>query len=380
MSLKQAAEAVRAAGRGKDTELVHLTRREVAGLHALAKAAGGELTRNPKTGMPEAGFLDSLLPTLLGAGAMLIPGMQPIGAAAIGAATGAMTNKQDPLMGAVMGGIGGYGGAGLGAGLQGAGAGAAQQAAIEGVQSAALPASELTAQGAANVTAGANHAAADATQAFLQKPFYEQAGAGLTAAVQNPGQFVEGMGGVMPTLKSAGMAAAPVMYDRMMPDAGGTGEIEKDGDARKYRYDAGFTGGEAAGPGESSERVWFRPQYTRLAEGGEVGLSAGGFVIPADVVSMLGNGSSDAGLEVLAKHLGAQPIEGPGDGMSDSIPARIDGAQPAAVARQEAYLTPAQVRAAGGEAKLQELLTRVRQAAHGTKRQQRPVQPEQVLT
>ena len=106
MSLKQAAEAVRAAGRGKDTELVHLTRNEVAGLHALAKAAGGALTRNPDTGMPEAGFLDSILPTLLGAGAMFIPGMQPLGAAAVGAATGAMTNKQDPLMGAILGGMG----------------------------------------------------------------------------------------------------------------------------------------------------------------------------------------------------------------------------------------------------------------------------------
>lgn len=374
MSLKQAAEAVRAAGRGKDTELVHLTRNEVAGLHALAKAAGGALTRNPDTGMPEAGFLDSILPTLLGAGAMFIPGMQPLGAAAIGAATGAMTNKQDPLMGAILGGMGGYGGAGLASGLQGVGAGAAQQAAID---AAAQGAGEAAiGQGLQGVT---NQAAADATKAFMEKPFYEQASAGLQAAVNSPGQFIEGMGGTMPALKTTGMAAAPMLYGQMFPGANSGLDFGGDGEASEYNYDAGFTGGEATGDDPSSERRWFNPTFTRMAAGGEVALSEGGFVIPADVVSMLGNGSSAAGLEALAQHLGATPIDGPGDGQSDSIPASIDGVHPAAVARQEAYLTPEQVQAAGGEDKLYKLLERVRKAAHGKAQQQRPVDPEQVL-
>lgn len=468
MSLKQAAEAVRAAGRGKDTELVHLTKNEVAGLHALAKAAGGTLTRNPSTGMPEAGFLDSILPTLLGAGAMFIPGMQPLGAAAIGAATGAMTNKQDPLMGAILGGVGAYGGAGLGAGLQGVGAGAAQELAMKGVgDAAAATAAEqgatLTAQGVQNVANAQAQAAADATKAFVEKPFYEQASAGLSAAVDNPGQFIEGMGGTMPALKKAGMAAAPMLYNQMFPGAGNVTGFGGDGEASEYNYDAGYTGGERTGEDDSSERRWFNPtftklaeggatrpqynfdpqsqqfsktapqeaaprsaaplhhkagvfqqsmsrmggpgsglglalmrarsggrpqfnydaasgQYTRLAEGGEVQLAEGGFVFPADVVSMLGNGSSNAGLEILAKHLGAQPLEGPGDGMSDSIPASIDGIAPAAVARQEAYMTPEQVQAAGGEQRLYALIERVRKAAHGKPQQQRPVQPEQVLS
>lgn len=374
MSLKQAAEAVRAAGRGKDTELVHLTRNEVAGLHALAKAAGGALTRNPDTGMPEAGFLDSILPTLLGAGAMFIPGMQPLGAAAIGAATGAMTNKQDPLMGAILGGMGGYGGAGLASGLQGAGIGAAQQAAIDAATQGAGEAA--IGQGLQGVT---NQAAADATKAFMEKPFYEQASAGLQAAVNNPGQFIEGMGGTMPALKTTGMAAAPMLYGQMFPGANSGLDFGGDGDASEYNYDAGFTGGETTGDDPSSERRWFNPTFTRMAAGGEVALSEGGFVIPADVVSMLGNGSSAAGLEALAQHLGATPIDGPGDGQSDSIPASIDGVHPAAVARQEAYLTPEQVQAAGGEDKLYKLLERVRKAAHGKAQQQRPVDPEQVL-
>lgn len=451
MSLKQAAEAVRAAGRGKDTELVHLTRNEVAGLHALAKAAGGALTRNPDTGMPEAGFLDSILPTLLGAGAMFIPGMQPLGAAAIGAATGAMTNKQDPLMGAILGGMGGYGGAGLASGVQQMGATALSPQAL---QAASVSADPIAA------TALAKDAA---TAAGATVPTgFNAAKAGLSAAVQAPGQFIEGMGGTMPALKTTGMAAAPVLYGQMFPGVNSGLDFGGDGEASEYNYDAGFTGGEATGEDPSSERRWFNPTFTRMAEGGtaapkytfdvqsqrfspapqgaasathplaglvggmgafkqmspgmrsgfikplsdrlhsrgaapkysfdadtqqftrmaaggEVALSEGGFVIPADVVSMLGNGSSAAGLEALAQHLGATPIDGPGDGQSDSIPASIDGVHPAAVARQEAYLTPEQVQAAGGEDKLYKLLERVRKAAHGKAQQQRPVDPEQVL-
>lgn len=387
MSLKQAAEAVRSAGRGKDTELVHLTKREVSGLHALAKAAGGSLTRNPETGMPEAGFLDSLLPTLLGVGAnFIVPGSGML----VGGLTGALQNKDNPLLGAVTGAMGGYGGGQLAAGLQGAGAGAAQQVAMQGASEVAKAGAgqvgaSLTPQGLANVAAAEaaqpallNQAAADATTSFMGKPFYEQMGAGLSAAVNNPGQFVQGLGGAMPALKTAGMAAAPMLYESMMPGAG-AGDMPEEGEASRYRYDAGYTGGESTGGGASSERRWFNPTYTRLAAGGGVQMASGGFVFPADVVSMLGNGSSAAGLEVLAKHLGATPIEGPGDGQSDSIPAEIDGLAPAAVARQEAYLSPEKVRAAGGEERLYALLDRVRQQAHGTKQQQRPVQPEQVL-
>jgi hypothetical protein len=377
MSLKKAAESVRAAGRGKDTELVHLTRNEVAGLHALAGAAGGKLTRNPKTGMPEAGFLDSLLPTLLGAAAnFVVPGSGLV----VGGLTGALQNKENPLMGAALGAMGGYGGGNLAAGLQGVGAGAAQQAAITGTQDAAAQqlaaaGADLTAQGVSNLGAASNQVAADATKQFMTQPFYEQAGAGLSAAVNNPAQYIEGLGGGKAAFKAATMAAAPSLAG-MAPSGGMPfGDAPE---ARKYRYEAGYTGG-APRDGGSYERQWFDPTFTRMAAGGGVGLASGGFVIPADVVSMLGNGSSDAGLEALAKHLGATPIDGGGDGMSDSILAEIDGQAPAAVARQEAYLSPDKVRAAGGEAKLYELLERVRQAAHGTRQQQNPVEPAEML-
>jgi hypothetical protein len=65
----------------------------------------------------------------------------------------------------------------------------------------------------------------------------------------------------------------------------------------------------------------------------------GSFVFSAREVAELGNGSSNAGLELLMQ-LGGRPVEGPGDGVSDSVPATIDGTQDAAVARDEVIFDP----------------------------------------
>jgi hypothetical protein len=110
-----------------------------------------------------------------------------------------------------------------------------------------------------------------------------------------------------------------------------------------------------------------------LAKGGA--LESGGFVIPADVVSHLGNGSSEAGLRLLAQRYGAVPIKGKGDGMSDSIKTTIDGRQPARVANEEARLTKAQVQAAGGAKKLYAMMDKIRQARTGSKQQGKQINP-----
>ena len=347
MSLKDAAEHLRAQGRGKDTELVHLTKREVRAMEGLAKAAGGSLTRNPKTGLPEAGFLDSLLPTILGTAAdFFIPGSGMI----VGGLTGALQNKENPLMGAALGAAGGYGGAQIGQGLSNMGQAAAVDSMITGAAQNALP---------------------SAAQA---------AGQGLASAVTNPGTALSYLGGPMAAAKSAGLALAPALYEQTMGGEGDSTRKVGSGEKREYDYDAGYTGGEMTGPDVSSERRWFTPEYNRrYAAGGEVTLAEGGFIIPADVVSMVGNGSSNAGLEALAQ-LGAQPIDGPGDGQSDDIPASIDGKRPARLARQEAYLPPEAVRAAGGARKLYKMLDRVRTMAHGKSQQQRPVELREALT
>jgi hypothetical protein len=112
---------------------------EVAGLQGLAMSQGGSLTVNPQTGLPEAfklgGFFKSLLPTIVGGIASMIPGMQfasypMLTGILAGSATGALTNK-NKLLGAVTGGLGGYSGAGIMNAAKAAGA------AMPGVTSAA---------------------------------------------------------------------------------------------------------------------------------------------------------------------------------------------------------------------------------------------------
>ena len=136
MSLQHAAQHLSSHGRGNDSMMIHISPREVSSLNAIAKAHGGQLTTNPHTGLPEAGFLESILPMVAGAGLMMIPGMQPLGAAAITGGLGyAMTGS---LSKGLMAGLGAYGGAGLGESL-----------AMQGVQAAATPAAaDLTASGA----------------------------------------------------------------------------------------------------------------------------------------------------------------------------------------------------------------------------------------
>ena len=83
------------------------------------------------------------------------------------------------------------------------------------------------------------------------------------------------------------------------------------------------------------------------AKGGAVNMRDGSFVVDARTVSELGNGSSNAGIETLAR-MGGRPVRGPGDGVSDSVPASIGGKQEARVARDEVIFPPEAVRRVGG--------------------------------
>jgi len=122
MSLQHAAQHLAAHGRGPDTVLVHMSKGEVKSLNDLAMAHGGHLTVNPKTGLPEAGFLSSILPMALGFGLnMAFPGLGQVGSGLITGALGMALNPKGGLMGGLMAGLGGYGGAGLGQSLAAAG-------------------------------------------------------------------------------------------------------------------------------------------------------------------------------------------------------------------------------------------------------------------
>jgi hypothetical protein len=112
--------------------------------------------------------------------------------------------------------------------------------------------------------------------------------------------------------------------------------------------------------------------YTRMmggyAKGGTIEMESGGFVMPARETAEFGNGSTDAGQRQLAA-MGGMPINGRGDGVSDSIPARIDGTQQARLANGETYFPPRAVERMGGADKLRAMMNKAtqsrRQAARG---------------
>jgi len=134
MGLHHTAHYLRSKGRGNDTMLVHMTPGEVKGLQAIALRHGGSLTINPDTGLPEAGFLEQILPVVAAAGLTYLTagaaaptlatalGSQMAGGIAAGALSGAAISGgmaaiqgKDAGQAALMGGIGGGISGGLGA-------------------------------------------------------------------------------------------------------------------------------------------------------------------------------------------------------------------------------------------------------------------------
>lgn len=125
-----AAQSVQSKGRGNDTMLVHMTPREVKGLQALAMAHGGSLTVNPETGLPEAGFLEAILPMALGF-ALGPAGFALMSAPMAGLTVGGITALSTGDLGkGLMAGLGAFGGANLGSALASTGAEATQLAAL----------------------------------------------------------------------------------------------------------------------------------------------------------------------------------------------------------------------------------------------------------
>lgn len=452
------AENVRQMGRGEDSVLMHVTPHELQGLQALAMAHGGSLTINPHTGLPEAGFLGNvfkkLLPTLVGAGLMFIPGVNAIAAAGI--VGGGSTLLTGSLKKGLMAGLSAYGGAslarGLGAGVQAAKA--ATTAATSGVSgvSAVAPAAPASLAGAtpiatstaaglgatvpANIAGGvvANAApsamniasAAAPSLAASVAPAAPAAFAGATPiATSTAGAAKTGLAGLAQNFGNAAKAGLPKgtpaflaknapmlagmglmqgVSGAMAPTgsaAGPEGQIDNSYQGPYYAQDRKQikdpegapsskqrrhfavsmpeiynTMGQVVQPGSQTARGTQimqavlnpkakkgQPMYsfvpveyqggiapeeegTGYAHGGEIELSDGAFVLDARTVSEIGNGSSNAGMEAL-RRIGGFPVQGPGDGVSDSVPARIGRDQPARVARDEVIMPANAVRRIG---------------------------------
>ena len=112
-------------GRYGDSMLVHMAPEEVAGLASLTRNG---VTINPDTGLPEMFSLRNILPTIIGIGANLIPGVAPLGAAAIsGLATGLLSEgtTSEKIGRGLLAGVGSWGMGKIGGMLGGAGAKAA---------------------------------------------------------------------------------------------------------------------------------------------------------------------------------------------------------------------------------------------------------------
>ena len=119
MGLHNTAHYLKSKGRNDDTELVHMTKGEVQALKGLAARHGGSLTTNPETGLPEAGFLSSVLPMVAGvAAAAFAPELLPLIAGGIGVADYAATGS---LTKGLLAGLSAYGAGGIGEGLTAAG-------------------------------------------------------------------------------------------------------------------------------------------------------------------------------------------------------------------------------------------------------------------
>ena len=147
---------------------------------------------------------------------------------------------------------------------------------------------------------------------------------------------------------------------------------------RTYNPAASAMTGNMPGAVEQAQFSNINPQQPTLKAAGG-GLKDGGFVVPADVVSHLGNGSTDAGLAALQKRHGARPIRGAGDGMSDSIKTTINGRQPARVADGEAYIPPEQVKRSGGAKKFYAMMDKVRKERTGSKKQGKQINPSKFM-
>lgn len=385
MNLQYAANAVQQRGRGDDSMLIHMTPQEVGGLQALAMANGGSLTINPETGLPEAGFLKNILPTLIGAGLMMIPGMQGVSASMIGLGVGAFETARTGDIGkGLMAGLGAYGGAGLGGSLLGAGnaANVANATSTLGPVTDYMTASEAL-KAAGNMPANTFMGNLQTAGAGAQNLFNTGAAGSAArnafigqAANQATGQAATGLGGGMGAAKTAYAAATPLLAAQPEPlslqppgqDSNYLGPYKPT--PRKVRYP-----GEDRDPNDSREFLYFEDAnpFPFAAGGAAMPMQEDSFVIDARTVSEIGNGSSNAGLERL-RRIGAQPIRGPGDGVSDSIKANIGGVQEARVARDEAYMSPQAVQRLGngsmqkGHQKLYALMDKAHEARKSAKR------------
>lgn len=403
MSLHDAAQHLASQGRYGDNMLVHMNPKEVAGLQALAQHKGTSLTINPHTGMPEAFGLGDLNPFRIVQGKGEI-GESGFGSMLIGAAlmaagvppqfAGLMTGGATLAMGgnlkqALGQGLGAYGGASM-AGSAGLGPTPPAPGTVPVEERLLTPPAAPTAPvQAAPVSAtptgmdfgGSSYTgtAVPPTQAAAQVATTTPAPT-LTPTTTGPltdAQVDVGLGkaGTYTPVSQQGfmdktmafadkykwpLAGAATLGLMMQKPKGVEVENQKPGLIRPYIYDPQTQGLRALNPVKA-------PGY---AEGGMAmdlagqqypmsDMNAPDYAIPFQTPgNARTSGVTDTGVNPYTgetrnmaaggiSHLGdysdgGRLLKGPGDGVSDSIPAMIGDKQPARLADGE-FVIPARI-------------------------------------
>ena len=303
--------------------------------------------------------------------------------AAMGGGSAAITGG-DPLKGALLGGLTGGAGAGISGGLSAL----APEAAATTLASTTAPAAQagipsLLGENAAFI---ANNPSlypagfANPNTATLLTPsgtpYAIPSAASNVVPSATGGTFTEGMA------KFANNPLASIKGNMGLSAASGL---------------AGAIGGreELKGPEEYDgplKRFRFNPETYRpamYAEGGIANLAGGGYdrmvgEQPMYMSNMARGGISDlGGYSDYAR--GGRMLKGPGDGMSDSIPASIAGKRPARLANEE-FVVPADVvshlgngSSDAGAKQLYAMMDRVRTARTGRKSQGREIRPQKYM-
>lgn len=430
MTFHNVAKRLSAEGRGPDSTLVHMSKGEVKSLQDIARAHGGSLSVNPNTGLPEAGFLSSILPVVAGAALMATGIGAPAAAMLVGGGTALATGD---IRKGLSAGLGAYGGAGLGSSLAEMGA-----SSLAGQSAAAAfdPTTLATAgQGApASLSAMEPSTFFEPGQAAMAQPqtlgqsiadikantpYFDQLQAGLGQVTSSPGAAGSFLSkNIMPTI-----AAVSPMLSSMSATAPTAAPTTP---ANRLTYQANpleiapqasvYTN---PGANFGVERRYFNPRFVDTGTPFKAGVYAGGgsiesfkepgiprtgeadtgdntrFPMSSTPTSVYATafqqpvaekvlGGPDkvridpyTGEERLAaggvSHLGdysdgGRLLRGPGDGVSDSIPAVIGRKQPARLADGE-FVVPARIvselgngSSEAGARKLYAMLDRVQNA------------------
>jgi hypothetical protein len=361
-------------GRNGDSMLMHVTPDEVHGLQRLAMAHGGSLTINPHTGLPEANIFSSAWKAIKPIAAPLagfaldyfVPGLgTALGGISNAAAAGLITGgigalATGSLQKGLMAGLGAYGGASLSSGLANIGADAASQTAASQAYNSIL-ADAPAASGMVSPEVAAQYAAQQGQAAAASMTPYEKLTGGFTSAMNNPMSALNTIGGGS-TMAGAGKLAALGLPIMAGIQANQTTKMPSLSDAspqamiRPIILNRKQNTAPYSGTGEYRHFIdtYDVPEPYKAATGGVVAFNQGG-------LGTLG-GYSDGG----------RLLRGPGDGVSDNIPAMIGDRQPARLADGE-FVVPARIvseigngSTEAGARKLYAMMDRVQKARRKT--------------